>query len=193
MIKKNIETMFADSIAAKQAAIEILPAALVNAVELCAAALKDGKKIMVCGNGGSAADAQHFSAELLCRFERERGALPAIALTTDTSTLTAISNDYDYANVFSRQVEGLGNPGDVLIGISTSGNSKNVAKAITAAHDKQMSVVVLSGKDGGEIANQLKNSDIELRAPSNSTARIQEIHILCLHCLCAQIDEVLFA
>jgi len=184
--------MFADSIAAKQAALEVLPEPLTQAVELAVSVLKNGNKILVCGNGGSAADAQHFAAEMLCRFERDRKSLPAIALTTDTSTLTAIANDYCYEDVFSRQISGLGNKGDLLIGISTSGNSENVLRAIQVAHEKGLAVIMLSGNEGGKITKMLRDTDIEIRVPSNSTARIQEIHILCLHCICDQIDNQLF-
>ena len=154
--------------------------------------LRNGGKIIFFGNGGSAADAQHFSAELVCRFERERPGLPAVALTTDSSALTAISNDYHYDEVFAKQVNALGQPGDVLLAISTSGNSANVVRAIEAAHEKGLTVVALTGRDGGNIANLLKDNDVEIRVPSDSTARVQEVHLLTIHCLCHQIDEVLF-
>lgn len=192
MITKNIQSMFEDSIKTKQTALESLPEPLTKAVELAVNTLKNGNKILICGNGGSAADAQHFAAELICRFERERESLPAIALTTDTSALTAIANDYAFNNIFARQVSGLGNDKDLLIAISTSGNSENVYKAIEIAHQKNLSVIFLSGKDGGKIAGMLKDNDIEIRVPSSSTARIQEVHILCLHCICDQIDDILF-
>ena len=145
--------------------------------------------MLTCGNGGSAADAQHFSSELLNRFERERKGLAAVALTTDSSTLTSIANDYSYEQIFSKQVLALGNQNDVLLAITTSGNSTNVSAAITAAHEIGMSVVTLSGKDGGNIPTALKNQDIEIRVPSQSTARIQEVHLLILHCLCDLIDR----
>jgi D-sedoheptulose 7-phosphate isomerase len=148
-------------------------------------------KILACGNGGSAADSQHFSAELLNRFERERPGLAAIALTTDTSTLTSIANDYEYEQVFSKQVSALGQAGDVLLGISTSGNSKNVARAVSAAHEREMFVVALTGRDGGEIGNLLSPQDVNICVPHSQTARIQEVHLLVLHCLCDGIDSML--
>jgi D-sedoheptulose 7-phosphate isomerase len=148
-------------------------------------------KILACGNGGSAADAQHFSAELLNRFERERPGLAAIALTTDTSTLTAIANDYEYEQVFSKQLAALGQAGDVLLGISTSGNSKNVARAVSAAHEREMRVVALTGRGGGEIGKLLAPEDVHICVPHSQTARIQEVHLLTLHCLCDGIDCML--
>ena len=150
--------------------------------------MKNGGKILACGNGGSAADAQHFSAELLNRFERERAPLAAIALTTDSSTLTSIANDYSYDEVFSKQVTGLGRDGDVLLAISTSGNSPSVLRAIEAAHARGMKVVALTGKQGGKMTGLLKESDINLCVPADSTARIQEVHLICLHCMCDAID-----
>jgi len=153
--------------------------------------LAQGKKILACGNGGSAADAQHFAAELVGRFERERQELPAIALTTDSSILTAIANDYSYEVVFSKQVKALGQSGDILLGISTSGNSGNVIAAINAAHEKGMSVIAFTGKDGGKIAKLLKEGDINLCVPADRTARIQETHLLLLHCLCDGVDHLL--
>jgi D-sedoheptulose 7-phosphate isomerase len=165
---------------------------IVEAGQLMAAALKAGHKVMSCGNGGSAADAQHFSAELLNRFERERVPLAGLALTTDTSTLTSISNDYDYDEVFSKQVQGLGKQGDVLLAISTSGNSANVMRAMDVAHEKGVHIVALTGRDGGKMGPLLKASDVEIRVPAKVTARIQEVHLLALHCLCDLIDEQLF-
>lgn len=153
--------------------------------------LQEGK-ILSCGNGGSAGDAQHFSAELLNRFEKERPGLPAIAITTDSSTLTAIANDYDYNEIFSKQVSALGQAGDVLLAISTSGNSANVMSAISAAHDRNMTVVALTGRDGGKMAAQLSANDIEIRVPAERTARIQEVHLVVIHCLCDFIDTKLF-
>ena len=165
---------------------------IANAITLLVNALKDNKKTLICGNGGSAADSQHFAAELICRFERERPSLPSIALTTDTSAITAISNDYSFEEVFARQVSGLGQPGDVLIAISTSGNSGNIIRAIEVAHEKGMAVLALTGRDGGKIGTLLNDTDIEIRVPTDSTARTQEVHILTLHCLCDQIDAVMF-
>jgi D-sedoheptulose 7-phosphate isomerase len=188
----RIEELFDQSISSKQAAQEVLPVVIEKAGIQMSNALKNGNKIMACGNGGSAADAQHFSAELLNRFERERPELAAIALTTDSSTLTSIANDYAYEQVFAKQVRGLGKTGDVLLAISTSGNSPNVLEAIRSAHDKGIIVVVLSGRDGGKIAKSLQASDTEIRVPAQSTARIQEVHLLILHCLCDLIDNRLY-
>jgi D-sedoheptulose 7-phosphate isomerase len=148
-------------------------------------------KIMACGNGGSAADAQHFAAELLNRFEMDRPGLAAFALTTDSSTLTSIANDFDFEQVFSKQVRALGQPNDLLLAISTSGNSRNVIEAIQAAHDRQVGVIALTGKNGGMIGELLGPGDIHLCVPHANTARIQEVHILCLHCLCDAIDCLL--
>jgi D-sedoheptulose 7-phosphate isomerase len=153
--------------------------------------LRSGGKVMACGNGGSAADAQHFAAELIGRFERERQELAAIALTTDTSILTAVGNDYSYDEVFSKQVRGLGKKGDILLGISTSGNSKNVVKAIEAAKKIGLNVIALTGNGGGKIASLLDANDIHLCVPSNRTARIQETHLVLLHGLCDGIDHLL--
>lgn len=186
-MKDRVEQHFADSIATKQAA-SILAADIVRAAGMLCASLAHGGKILSCGNGGSAADAQHFSSELLGRFESERRPLAAVALTTDTSTLTAIGNDYGYDQVFSRQVEGLGRAGDVLLAISTSGNSPNVIEAVRAAHERSLSIVALTGRDGGEIAKTLGSEDIELRVPSDRTIRIQETHLLIIHSLCDLID-----
>ena len=165
---------------------------LVRAINLMHQALASEKKILACGNGGSAADAQHFAAELVGRFERERRELPAIALSTDSSILTAIANDYSYEVIFSKQVRALGQAGDVLLGISTSGNSANVIAAIEAAHLKGMSVIAFTGKDGGKIKNILKNTDVHLCVPADRTARIQETHLLLLHCLCDGVDHLMF-
>jgi len=153
--------------------------------------LSDGK-ILTCGNGGSAGDAQHFSSEMLNRFERERPGLPAIALTTDSSTLTSIANDYDFEEVFFKQIRALGQSGDVLVAYTTSGNSPNILKAAIAAHDRDMPVIALTGKDGGALAPLLRDGDIEIRIPSQSTARIQEVHLVVTHCLCDLIDHQLF-
>ena len=191
-IREQVLQLFDASIETKHAAKEILADPIAAAVELMTAAFKAGNKILSCGNGGSAADAQHFSAELVCRFERERPGLPAVALTTDTSALTAISNDYQFDEVFAKQVRALGQAGDILLAISTSGNSPNVVRAIEAAHDKGLTVVALTGRNGGDIADLLQGNDVEIRVPADSTARIQEVHLLTIHCLCHQIDEVLF-
>lgn len=183
---------FNHSISTKTQARDEIAASIVTAGELMVSCLLNNGKILSCGNGGSAGDAQHFSSELLNRFERERPSLPAIALTTDTSTLTAIANDYTYNEIFSKQVRALGQPGDVLLAISTSGNSSNIIQAIQAAHDRQMYIVALTGHSGGDMATLLIHTDVEIRVPSTSTARIQEVHLLAIHCLCDFIDQQLF-
>lgn len=188
----NVKSIFEKSIQAKQDAKDALNKPITSAIEAMASALKNGSKILSCGNGGSAADAQHFAAELVCRFERERPALAAIALTVDTSALTAISNDYHYDETFARQIDALAKPGDVLLAISTSGFSPNIVRAIEQAHEQKMVVIALTGRDGGQVAKILNNNDIEVRVPSASTARIQEVHLLTIHCLCDQIDNLLF-
>lgn len=185
----KVRQLFNDSIDTKLAALDTLPPDIVRASECMVEAMLAQHKILVCGNGGSAADAQHFAAELLNRFERERVSLPAMALTTDSSTLTSIANDYSYNEVFSKQIKGLGQEGDVLLAISTSGKSMSIVNAVYAAHSKGMKVVALTGKDGGDLARILRSDDIELRVPGQSTARIQEVHLLILHCLCDYIDN----
>ena len=172
---------FRESIAVKQASENLAPH-ISRAAELMAEALLNDGKILSCGNGGSAADAQHFSGELLGRFERERPGLPAVALTTDTSTLTAVANDYHYAEVFAKQVRALGQSGDVLLAISTSGNSENVLRAVATAHSRGLKIVALTGRDGGSIAQSLNPEDIELRAAADRTCRVQEVHALIIHC-----------
>jgi len=184
----RINQHFADSAKLKLQAVAVLADPLRLAAEKMFHCLMNEGKILSCGNGGSAADAQHFSAELLNRFERERPGLAAMALTTDTSTLTSIANDYDYNQVFSKQVRALGHAGDVLLAISTSGNSPNVMAAIDAAHERQMNVVALTGRNGGKMAAQLGADDVHICVPAQVTARIQEVHLLCLHCLCDAID-----
>jgi D-sedoheptulose 7-phosphate isomerase len=190
-ISQRIQQQFDDSIAAKRAALSVMVGPIAAASHLMADSLRAGGKIMACGNGGSAADSQHFAAELLNRFERERAPLAAIALTTDTSTLTSIANDYAYAQVFSKQVSALGRAGDVLLAISTSGNSPNVMAAIDIAQQRGIRVVALTGKDGGKMATQLGPDDIHLCVPAERTARIQEVHLLTLHCLCDGIDTLI--
>ena len=185
----RVKNNFEESIRVKQQSLQVLAAVTAQAANLITRALDKGGKILSCGNGGSAGDAQHFSSELLNRFEMERPGLPAIALTTDSSTLTSIANDYEYGQVFSRQVQALGTPGDVLLAISTSGNSENVCKAVAAAHRCHMQVVALSGRDGGTMAALLQEADIEIRVPATSTARTQEVHLLVIHCLCDLIDQ----
>lgn len=168
--------------------MDALAPAIASAADCIISGLLEGHKILTCGNGGSAADAQHFSSELLNRFERDRPGLPAFALTTDSSTLTSIANDYHFADVFAKQIRALSQPGDVLIAISTSGNSPNVLQAARAAHERDMRVVALTGREGGELAALLSPQDVELRVPARSTARIQEVHSLIIHCLCDLID-----
>jgi D-sedoheptulose 7-phosphate isomerase len=187
----RISRQFDDSVATKRAAQELLAAPIAAAVELMTACLLNNGKILACGNGGSAADAQHFSAELLNRFEKERPPLAAVALTTDTSTLTSIANDYDFDQVFSKQVRALGQPGDILLAISTSGNSPNVIEAIGAAHERELRVVALTGRGGGRIGELLHEGDLNICVPADRTARIQEVHLLALHCLCDGIDCLL--
>ncbi|RME34940.1 MAG: phosphoheptose isomerase [Gammaproteobacteria bacterium] len=188
---QRVRQHFFDSIQLKESCIDPLAPVIAAAGEMAAACLLAGNRILICGNGGSAADAQHFSAELLNRFEMERPGLPAIALTTDTSTLTSIANDYHYDETFSRQVRALGQPGDLLVAITTSGGSPNILRAIDAAREKEMQVLLLSGRDGGEAATLLAEEDLEIRVPGRSTARIQEVHILALHCICDLIDTIL--
>lgn len=190
-LQARVAAHFAQSIETKQQAAEVLSEPAAQAAELMLQCLMNDGKILACGNGGSAADAQHFAAEMTGRFEKERMELAAIALTTDTSALTAIGNDYGFDQVFSKQVRALGRPGDVLIGISTSGNSGNIITAIEAAHERDMHVIAFTGRDGGKIAGMLKDSDILLNVPHPRTARIQEVHILLIHALCDCIDTML--
>lgn len=187
-----IQKHFDESMATKASARAVLVAPVAAAITVLVAALRNGRKVLSCGNGGSAGDAQHFSAELLNRFERERPGLAAMALSTDTSTLTSIANDYAYEQVFSKQVTALGQAGDVLLAISTSGNSPNVVAAIQAAHERRMPVIALTGRNGGQIAGVLRDGDVEIRVPAERTARIQEVHLLVIHCLCDGIDTALY-
>ncbi len=182
---------FEDSAHTKLDAIEMMAAPIAAAIETMTASLINGGKILACGNGGSAGDAQHFAAELIGRFEAERQELSAIALTTDSSILTAVGNDYGFNYIFSKQVRGLGHAGDVLLAISTSGNSGNVIEAIRAAHEADMRVIAMTGKGGGEISEMLRDDDIHLCVPADRTARIQETHLLVIHCLCDGIDALL--
>jgi D-sedoheptulose 7-phosphate isomerase len=188
---RRINQHFTDSANLKLQAMGLLAGPLASASERMVQCLMKEGKILSCGNGGSAADAQHFAAELLNRFEMERPPLAAMALSTDTSTLTSIANDYDFSDVFSKQVRALGQPGDLLLAISTSGNSPNVMQAIHAAHDRQMDVIALTGKKGGKIASLLGPNDVHICVPADRTARIQEVHLLCLHCMCDAIDCLL--
>ena len=191
-IDLRIRNHFLDSIETKRNALEELIIPIKHAANCISDSLLNEGKVLSCGNGGSAGDAQHFSAELLNRFEIERPGLPAVALTTDSSTLTAIANDYEYDQIFSKQILALGTNRDVLLAISTSGNSSNIVKAVQAAHERNMIVLSLTGNKGGKLAKLLKGDDIEIRVPSDRTARIQEIHLLVIHCLCDIIDAILF-
>lgn len=189
---ETIKRAFGASIETKHQALELLGNDIAAAARLLSDALLQGHRILSCGNGGSACDAMHFASELINRFEMERPGLPAVALTADSATITSIANDYEYKLIFARQVRALGAPGDVLLAITTSGNSPNVLGAIDAAHDRDMQVLALSGKDGGLLPQHLQATDIELRVPSDRTARIQEVHLLIIHCLCELIDARLF-
>lgn len=192
MLEQRIQQQFFDSADLKYAAAEILSKPIADAVSALVGCITGGGKVLACGNGGSAADAQHFSAEFVGRFERERPELAAIALTTDSSILTAIANDYDFNRVFSKQVRALGQAGDVLLALSTSGNSANVIAAIEAAHEREMTVIALTGRGGGKIGAMLRETDVHICVPHERTARIQEVHLLTIHCLCDGIDVALF-
>tara|TARA_B100000686_G_C16438838_1_gene785932 strand:- start:133 stop:726 length:594 start_codon:yes stop_codon:yes gene_type:complete len=185
---QRVKNNFLESIQIKTESLDKLAPIIAEAAKAMANSLLNNHKILACGNGGSAADAQHFSAEMLNRFEMERPGLPAIAITTDSSTLTSIANDYQYADIYSKQIRALGQKDDVLLAISTSGKSHNVIHAIDAAHDINMLVIALTGKDGGEIRSMLNNNDFEICVPTKSTARIQEVHIMIIHSLCDLID-----
>ena len=191
-IELRIRNHFLDSIETKRNALEELIIPIKHAANCISDSLLNEGKILSCGNGGSAGDAQHFSAELLNRFEIESPGLPAVALTTASSPLTAIANDYEYDQIFSKQILALVTNRDVLLAISTSGNSSNIIKAVQAAHERNMLVLSLTGNKGGKLAKLLKGDDIEIRVPSDRTARIQEIHLLVIHCLCDIIDAILF-
>ena len=188
---QRVRDNFNESIKIKTESVEVLAPVIARAAALIAGSLLQEHKILTCGNGGSAADAQHFSSEMLNRFEMERPGLPAIALTTDSSTLTSIANDYQYADIFSKQIRALGQPGDILLAFSTSGESHNVIHAIDAAHDRGMHIVALTGREGGQIGTLMQDGDIEIRVPAWSTARIQEVHLMIIHSLCDLIDRQL--
>ena len=188
MLEQRIQQQFFDSADLKYAAAEVLARPIADAVSALVGSITAGGKVLACGNGGSAADAQHFAAEFVGRFERERPGLAAIALTTDSSVLTAIGNDYDFNSIFSKQVQALGAPGDVLLAISTSGNSNNVIAAIEAARAKEMVVIAMTGHKGGRIRELLTETDVLICVPHERTARIQEVHLLTLHCLCDAVD-----
>ena len=188
MLEQRIQQQFFDSADLKYAAAEVLSKPIADAVSALVGCITSGGKVLTCGNGGSASDAQHFAAEFVGRFERERPGLAAISLTTDTSILTAIGNDYDFASIFSKQVQAIGAPGDVLLAISTSGNSTNVVAAIEAAHAKEMTVIALTGHKGGRMRELMLETDVMVCVPHDRTARIQEVHLLVLHCLCDAVD-----
>jgi D-sedoheptulose 7-phosphate isomerase len=192
MTNRRIEAHFQESAELKMRSAAVLAEPISEAVQLMFTALSNGNKILACGNGGSAADCQHFAAELVGRFERERLPLPALALTTDTSILTAVGNDYSFDDIFSKQVQAFGQSGDILLAMSTSGNSKNVLAAVEAALEREMRVVALTGKGGGEIGKRLTDADVHICVPHDRTARIQEVHLLTIHCLCDGIDVALF-
>ncbi len=191
-MQESIKASFTESIQIQIAAAEALPDAIMHAAQAMVSSLLKGNKILCCGNGGSAVNAQQFVSCLLNHFETERPSLPAMALTVDNTTLTAVANDHDYQQIFSKQVKALGQAGDVLLAISTSGNSHNIVKAMEAAVTRDMTIIALTGKDGGEMAGLLGEHDVEIRIPSHRTARIHEVHMVTLHCLCDLIDQVLF-
>lgn len=188
MLEQRIQQQFFDSADLKYASAEVLSRPIADAVSALVGCITGGGKVLTCGNGGSAGDAQHFAAEFVGRFERERPGLAAIALTTDTSILTAIGNDYDFNVIFSKQVQALGQPGDVLLAITTSGNSANVLAAVEAARAKDMTVIALTGHKGGKMRDLLIETDVHICVPHDRTARIQEVHLLVLHCLCDAVD-----
>jgi D-sedoheptulose 7-phosphate isomerase len=188
MLEQRIQQQFFDSADLKYAAAEVLAKPIADAVSAIVGCITAGGKVLACGNGGSASDAQHFAAEFIGRFERERPGLAAISLSTDTSILTAIGNDYHFDAIYSKQVQALGAPGDVLLAITTSGNSANVLAAVEAAHAKEMTVIALTGRQGGKMSAMLSETDVHICVPHERTARIQEVHILALHCICDAVD-----
>lgn len=188
----RIRSSFTDSIQTKINTADSIIHVIAEASEEIVQTLLEGHKILACGNGGSACDALHFSSEMLNRFKQERPGLPAIALNADMATLTSIGNDYHFSDIFAKQIRALGQPSDVLLAISTSGNSSNIISAIKAAHDKNMVVIALTGHDGGKIPDHLQERDIEIRVPAYETARIQETHLLIIHCICDIVDYRLF-
>lgn len=192
MNTQRILSHFHESAEIKIQSATVLAQPIGQAVEMMFSALSNGNKILACGNGGSAADAQHFAAELVGRFERERFPLPAISLATDTSILTAVANDYSYREIFSKQVQAYGQAGDILLAISTSGNSANVMAAIEAALEREMRIIALTGKGGGAIGKMLTDADVHICVPADRTARIQEVHLVTIHALCDGIDVALF-
>lgn len=191
LLSGRIVAQFSESAALKEAALAALDVPLQDAIAAVVESLRAGGKVLACGNGGSAADAQHFAAELVNRFERERPPLGAVALTTDSSTLTSIANDYRYELIFEKQVRAIGRKGDVLLAISTSGDSPSVLEAVRAAQETGIRTLALTGRGGGKLAGILRESDVHLCVPHARTARIQEVHLLVLHCLCDGIDFLL--
>lgn len=191
MFEQRIHEHFIASADLKYQAAEVLSAPISMAIETLWAAVTNGCKVLACGNGGSAADAQHFAAEFVGRYERERPELAALALTTDTSIMTAIANDYSFNEIYAKQIRALGQAGDVLLAITTSGNSANILAAIEAAHSRDMTVIALTGKGGGKLNEALRETDIQICVPHERTARIQEVHLLTIHCLCDGVDAML--
>jgi len=192
MNTQRILAHFQESAELKMKSATLLAQPISQAIELMFNALSNGNKILACGNGGSAGDAQHFAAELVGRFERERFPLPAIALTTDTSIITAVGNDYSFNEIFSKQVQAFGQAGDILLAISTSGNSGNVVAAVEAALEREMRIVALTGKDGGKFVQMLTDADVHINVPHSRTARIQEVHLVAIHSICDGLDVALF-
>jgi len=188
MLEQRIQQQFFDSADLKYQCAEALDKPIAEAVAALMGCITAGGKVLACGNGGSASDAQHFAAEFVGRFERERPGLAAISLTTDTSILTAVGNDYDFGQVFAKQVQALGSPGDVLLALSTSGNSANVLAAVDAARARDMTVIALTGRGGGKLRDKLADTDVHICVPHERTARVQEVHILAIHCLCDAVD-----
>jgi D-sedoheptulose 7-phosphate isomerase len=188
MLEQRIQQQFFDSADLKYQSAEALAKPIAEAFAALMGCITAGGKVLACGNGGSASDAQHFAAEFVGRFERERPGLAAISLTTDTSILTAVGNDYDFSQVFAKQVQALGSPGDVLLALSTSGNSANVLAAVDAARARDMTVIALTGRGGGRLREKLADTDVHICVPHERTARIQEVHILAIHCLCDAFD-----
>ena len=192
MNTQRILAHFQESAELKMKSATLLAQPISQAIELMFNALSNGNKVLACGNGGSAGDAQHFAAELVGRFERERFPLPGIALTTDTSIITAVGNDYSFNEIFSKQVQAFGQAGDILLAISTSGNSANVVAAVEAALEREMRVVAMTGKDGGKLGQMLTDADVHINVPHSRTARIQEVHLVAIHSICDGLDVALF-